>query len=118
MAEECFQFVQDLAWDMAQFLVSRARGGGGSSSQEGALLLDECQIPAQECERLDSNLALALRHLQLPHGWSVLDTKIGAHMGTQLDAPRSIEDHPHISTGLGKSADGPVPQKWQKMTIV
>ncbi|XP_062403322.1 A-kinase anchor protein 13 isoform X2 [Sardina pilchardus] len=101
LAEECFQFVQDLAWDMAQFLVSRAGGGGGGGSQEGALLLDECQIPLQECERLDANLAQALRHLQLPRGWSVLDTKMGAHAeDTQADAPLSIEDHPHISTEM------------------
>ncbi|XP_041965172.1 A-kinase anchor protein 13 isoform X3 [Alosa sapidissima] len=102
LAEECFQFVQDLAWDMAQFLVSRAGGGGSEGSQEGALLLDECQIPLQECEWLDSNLAQALRHLQLPHGWSVLDTKMGAHADdTQVDAPLSIDDRPHVSTGLG-----------------
>ncbi|KAG9352343.1 hypothetical protein JZ751_020756, partial [Albula glossodonta] len=74
VAEERFQFVQDLAFDMAQFLVSTA---GQDDGLEGALLLDECQIPLQECERLDESLALALRHLTLPEGWSVLGTNLG-----------------------------------------
>ncbi|XP_045083081.1 A-kinase anchor protein 13-like isoform X3 [Coregonus clupeaformis] len=74
VAEERFQFVQDLAFDMAQFLVSAA---GQADGLEGALLLDECQIPLQECERLDDSLSLALRHLVLPQGWSVLGTNVG-----------------------------------------
>ncbi|KAG7473231.1 hypothetical protein MATL_G00093500 [Megalops atlanticus] len=66
---EQFRFVQDLAFDMAQFLVSVA---GQADGLEGAMLLDECQIPLQECERLDGSLALALRHLPLPQGWNLL----------------------------------------------
>ncbi|TRY93899.1 hypothetical protein DNTS_013077 [Danionella cerebrum] len=76
MAEERFQFVQDLALDMAQFLVSAA------GRTEGALLLDECQIPLTECERLDETLALALRHLPLPDGWSVLGTHLDVWIQT------------------------------------
>ncbi|XP_045553174.1 A-kinase anchor protein 13 isoform X7 [Salmo salar] len=78
VAEERFQFVQDLAFDMAQFLVSAA---GRADGLEGALLLDECQIPLQECERLDESLSLALRHLALPQGWSILgaNTEPGPH---------------------------------------
>lgn len=45
---------------------------GRDDGLDGALLLDECQIPLQECERLDESLALALRHLALPAGWSLL----------------------------------------------
>uniref|UniRef100_A0A673HZZ9 Uncharacterized protein n=1 Tax=Sinocyclocheilus rhinocerous TaxID=307959 RepID=A0A673HZZ9_9TELE len=67
VAEERFQFVQDLALDMAQLLVNVV------GKNEGALLLDECQIPLKECERLDDTLALALRHLPLPAGWSILE---------------------------------------------
>ncbi|XP_061100499.1 A-kinase anchor protein 13 isoform X2 [Conger conger] len=74
VSEEHFQFVQDLAFDMAQFLVSTA---GQDDGLEGAMMLDECQIPLQECERLDESLALALRHLTLPQGWSVLGTDLG-----------------------------------------
>ncbi|KAJ8247507.1 hypothetical protein GJAV_G00247190 [Gymnothorax javanicus] len=75
VSEECFQFVQDLAFDMAQFLVSTA---GQDDGLEGAMMLDECQIPLQECERLDESLSLALRHLALPPGWSVLGTNLGS----------------------------------------
>ncbi|XP_027869711.1 A-kinase anchor protein 13 isoform X3 [Xiphophorus couchianus] len=72
LAEHRFSFVQDLAFDMAQFLVSTA---GRADGLDGALLLDECQIPVQECERLDESLALALHHLVLPPGWSLLGSK-------------------------------------------
>ncbi|XP_073687693.1 A-kinase anchor protein 13 [Garra rufa] len=85
VAEDHFQFVQDLALDMAQFLVNAA------GKTEGALLLDEYQIPLKECERLDDTLALALRHLPLPAGWSVL--------GTDLDTG--------TCTGLGIAEPGP-----------
>ena len=65
VSEERFQFVQDLALDMAHFLVQSAGRRGGL---EGALLLEEGQAE-EECERLDERLALALRHLPLPAGW-------------------------------------------------
>ncbi|XP_075321668.1 A-kinase anchor protein 13 isoform X4 [Odontesthes bonariensis] len=70
--EQRFSFVQDLAFDMAQFLVSTA---GRADGLDGVLLLDECQIPLQECERLDESLALALNHITLPPGWSLLGSK-------------------------------------------
>ncbi|XP_056613522.1 A-kinase anchor protein 13 isoform X5 [Triplophysa dalaica] len=61
--------MQDLAFDMAQFLVSAV---GRTDVLEEALLLNEHQIPLQECERMDQSLALALRHLTLPPGWNLL----------------------------------------------
>ncbi|XP_051560253.1 A-kinase anchor protein 13-like isoform X2 [Myxocyprinus asiaticus] len=67
-------FVQDLAFDMAQFLVGAV---GQMDMLEEALLLDEHQIPLQECERLDQSLSLALRHLTLPPGWSLLGKNTG-----------------------------------------
>ncbi|TNN70164.1 A-kinase anchor protein 13 [Liparis tanakae] len=73
LAEHPFSFVQDVAFDMAQFLVSTA---GRADGLDGALLLDECQISLQECERLDESLALALQHLALPPGWSLLGNKL------------------------------------------
>ncbi|XP_056268760.1 A-kinase anchor protein 13-like [Pseudoliparis swirei] len=73
LAEHRFSFVQDVAFDMAQFLVSTA---GRADGLDGALLLDECQISLQECERLDESLALALQHLALPPGWSLLGNKL------------------------------------------
>ncbi|XP_041844776.1 A-kinase anchor protein 13 isoform X3 [Melanotaenia boesemani] len=72
LAEHRFRFVQDLAFDMAQFLVSTV---GRVDGLDGVLLLDECQIPLQECERLDESLALALHHIVLPPGWSLLGSK-------------------------------------------
>ncbi|GAA6065722.1 A-kinase anchor protein 13 isoform X3, partial [Tachysurus ichikawai] len=62
-------FVQDLALDMAQFLLGTV---GEVKGTEGALLLNECQIPLQECEKLDQSLALAIKHLRLPPDWSLL----------------------------------------------
>uniref|UniRef100_A0A665W440 Uncharacterized protein n=1 Tax=Echeneis naucrates TaxID=173247 RepID=A0A665W440_ECHNA len=73
LAEQRFSFVQDLAFDMAQFLVSAA---GRADGLGAALLLDKYQIPPQEYERLDESLALALHHLVLPPGWSLLGNRI------------------------------------------
>uniref|UniRef100_A0A671SG50 A-kinase anchor protein 13-like n=1 Tax=Sinocyclocheilus anshuiensis TaxID=1608454 RepID=A0A671SG50_9TELE len=69
LATEHLHFVQDLAFDMAQFLVSAV---GQTNLLEEALLLDEHQIPLQECEKLDQSLSLALKHIMLPPGWSLL----------------------------------------------
>ncbi|XP_041650211.1 A-kinase anchor protein 13 isoform X2 [Cheilinus undulatus] len=85
LAEQRFSFVQDLAFDMAQFLVSTA---GREDGLDGALLLDECQIPLQECERLDESLALALHHLALPPGWSLLGNKLTNN--TDLDPQETL----------------------------
>ncbi|KAK3564177.1 hypothetical protein QTP86_010807 [Hemibagrus guttatus] len=76
VAEERFQFVQDLALDMAHFLISAAAHRDGL---EGALLLTDSHIPVQECERLDETLMLALKHLPLPPGWSVLGPDTNTH---------------------------------------
>ncbi|KAK1891195.1 A-kinase anchor protein 13, partial [Dissostichus eleginoides] len=85
LGEHRFSFVQDLAFDMAQFLVSTA---GRSDGLDGALLLDECQIPLQECERLDESLELALHHLLLPPGWSLLGNKLSN--STDLDPQETL----------------------------
>ncbi|XP_058855225.1 A-kinase anchor protein 13-like isoform X2 [Acipenser ruthenus] len=76
VAEQGFRFVQDVAFDVAQFLVSSA---GCTDALDRARLLEEFQIPAEERERLDDSVALALRHLPLPEGWSVLGPEGGAH---------------------------------------
>ncbi|XP_035508388.1 A-kinase anchor protein 13 isoform X5 [Morone saxatilis] len=93
LAEHRFSFVQDLAFDMAQFLVSTA---GRTDGLDGALLLDECQIPLQECERLDESLALALHHLTLPPGWSLLGRKL-----TNNTDPNPQETLLHFSARRG-----------------
>ncbi|XP_051947996.1 A-kinase anchor protein 13-like isoform X2 [Xyrauchen texanus] len=74
LSSEHLCFVQDLAFDMAQFLVGAV---DRTDMLEEALLLDEHQIPLHECERLDQSLSLALRHLTLPPGWSLLGKNTG-----------------------------------------
>ncbi|XP_033997626.1 A-kinase anchor protein 13 isoform X1 [Trematomus bernacchii] len=64
-SQETFCFVQDLALDMAHFLLD-------SIAPQEALLLDD----EQECERLDKSLALALRHLRTRPG---IHTHSGRH---------------------------------------
>uniref|UniRef100_A0A3P8UID3 DBB domain-containing protein n=1 Tax=Cynoglossus semilaevis TaxID=244447 RepID=A0A3P8UID3_CYNSE len=59
-SQETFTFVQDLALDMAHFLLD-------STDPQEALLLDDEQIPLKVCKRLDQSLALALEHLSLPY---------------------------------------------------
>ncbi|XP_037622082.1 A-kinase anchor protein 13-like isoform X4 [Sebastes umbrosus] len=59
-SQETFCFVQDLALDMAHFLLDNI-------APQEALLLDDEQIPLKECEKMDQNLALALKHLTLLH---------------------------------------------------
>ncbi|KAF3832163.1 hypothetical protein F7725_025828 [Dissostichus mawsoni] len=61
---------------------------GRSDGLDGALLLDECQIPLQECERLDESLELALHHLLLPPGWSLLGNKLSN--STDLDPQETL----------------------------
>ncbi|XP_037396293.1 A-kinase anchor protein 13 isoform X2 [Pygocentrus nattereri] len=101
VAEERFQYVQDLALDMAHFLLSAS---GQRDGLERALLLDECQIPLQECERLDETLALALRHLPLPPGWSVLGTDINTNSHTADLGPQETLLHFAARRGLRRVA--------------
>lgn len=105
LAEHHFTFVQDLAFDMAQFLVSleptpphfqiedrknvfsfvrftnQVSTVGRTDGLDGALLLDECHIPLRECERLDESLALALHHIPLPPGWNLLGNQSSGSVG-------------------------------------
>ncbi|XP_059191879.1 A-kinase anchor protein 13 [Centropristis striata] len=89
-SQETFCFVQDLALDMAHFLLD-------NTAPQEALLLDDQQIPLKECERLDQNLALALKHLTLPHQRTGPDT----HGGTDgHDTGTHKETCPNVSTLL------------------
>lgn len=54
---------------------------GRTDGLDGALLLDECRIPLEECERLDESLALALQHLVLPPEWSLMGRKVTKNTG-------------------------------------
>ncbi|XP_071401894.1 uro-adherence factor A-like, partial [Centroberyx affinis] len=100
-SQESFCFVQDLALDMAHFLLN-------NTTPQDALLLDDQQVPLKECERLDQSLALALKHLTPPcrrtapgapseprththtdahitHTLSETDAHLKAHMDTHTD---------------------------------
>ncbi|XP_039665953.1 A-kinase anchor protein 13 isoform X4 [Perca fluviatilis] len=82
-SRETFCFVQDLALDMAHFLLDNI-------SPQEAFLLDDEQIGLKECERLDQSLALALKYLSLPpqRTGPALDTQTThtpAHSGTDGD---------------------------------
>ncbi|XP_051920231.1 A-kinase anchor protein 13 isoform X2 [Hippocampus zosterae] len=94
LAEHRFTFVQDLAFDMAQFLVSTV---GRTDGLDGALLLDECHIPLLECERLDESLALALHHIPLPPGWNLLGNQSS---GSVDQRPRETLLHFSARRGL------------------
>ncbi|XP_041082425.1 A-kinase anchor protein 13-like isoform X2 [Polyodon spathula] len=76
VAEQGFHFVQDVAFEVAQVLVNSA---GCTDVLDSARLLDEFRIPAEEQERLDDRVTLALQHLPLPEGWSVLGPEGGSH---------------------------------------
>ncbi|KAM8893040.1 uncharacterized protein AB9W97_012741 isoform 4-T4 [Spinachia spinachia] len=88
LSQETFCFIQDLALDMAHFLLD-------SKAPQEALLFDDEQIPLEECERLDQNLALALQHLSLTHhgagpvvegSMTVTDSRGDTEVPTVLDS--------------------------------
>ncbi|XP_070828035.1 A-kinase anchor protein 13-like [Chaetodon trifascialis] len=102
-SQETFCFVQDLALDMAHFLLV-------NTAPQEALLLDDEQIPLKECEKLDQSLALALRHLTLPHQRTAAGTPshTQTHVDTQMaDAHGDAERHnteTHKETRMDVSA--------------
>jgi len=69
---------------------------GRADGLDGALLLDECQIPLQECERLDESLALALHHITLPPGWNLLGSKWTTSTG-ETGIQLTVTIHFHLS---------------------
>ncbi|XP_034541586.1 A-kinase anchor protein 13 [Notolabrus celidotus] len=81
-SQETFCFVQDLALDMAHFLLD-------STDPQEALLLEEQQIPLKECEKLDQSLALALKHLSLPPNRTA---PVEAQTGTSLTETQTHKD--------------------------
>ncbi|XP_056135372.1 uncharacterized protein si:dkey-172h23.2 [Lampris incognitus] len=83
-------------------LYARVSTAGRANGLEGALLLDECHVPLQECERLDESLALALRHLKLPPEWSLLGKKLAN--STEVE-PQETLLHFAARRGLRRVAD-------------
>ncbi|XP_075431346.1 A-kinase anchor protein 13 isoform X6 [Ascaphus truei] len=71
VAEENFEFVQDEAYDSAQFLAANA---GNQQALIFARFLDRSRPPSGDATILDEKITLAFRHLRLPSGWNVLGT--------------------------------------------
>ncbi|XP_071070449.1 A-kinase anchor protein 13 isoform X4 [Dasypus novemcinctus] len=92
VAEEDFQFIQDEAYDAAQFLASSA---GNQQALNFTRFLDRSGPPSGDVNSLDKKVALAFRHLKLPAEWNVLGTEQTLHDG----GPR--ETLMHFAARLG-----------------
>ncbi|XP_053897134.1 A-kinase anchor protein 13 isoform X6 [Malaclemys terrapin pileata] len=71
VAEESFQFIQDEAYDAAQFLATCA---GNQQALNFTRFLDRSRPPSGDVDFLDEKVVLAFRHLKLPAEWNVLGT--------------------------------------------
>ncbi|NXE48874.1 AKP13 protein, partial [Casuarius casuarius] len=94
VAEESFQFVQDEAYDAAQFLATCA---GNQQALNFTRFLDRSRPPAADVELLDEKVALAFRHLKLPAGWNVLG---GADQALNENIPQETLMHFAVRLGL------------------
>uniref|UniRef100_A0A8C5UIH5 A-kinase anchoring protein 13 n=1 Tax=Malurus cyaneus samueli TaxID=2593467 RepID=A0A8C5UIH5_9PASS len=93
VAEESFQFVQDEAYDAAQFLATCA---GNQQALNFTRFLDRSRPPAADVDFLDEKVALAFRHLKLPAEWNVL----GAEQSLSENIPRETLMHFAVRLGL------------------
>ncbi|XP_067874208.1 A-kinase anchor protein 13-like isoform X2 [Heterodontus francisci] len=97
LAEENFQYVQDAAYDMAQFLVSSA---GSQEALNAIRIIDNFRVSSDNVALLDKNLTLEVQHLVLPSMWNVLgpDSKLPASI------PRETLMHFAARLGLSRLA--------------
>ncbi|XP_055479405.1 A-kinase anchor protein 13 isoform X3 [Psammomys obesus] len=93
VAEEDFHFVQDEAYDAAQFLATSA---GNQQALNFTRFLDRSGPPSGDVNSLDERVALAFRHLKLPAEWNVL----GADHSLHDDGPRETLMHFAVRLGL------------------
>ncbi|XP_044789291.2 A-kinase anchor protein 13 isoform X7 [Bubalus bubalis] len=93
VAEEDFQFIQDEAYDAAQFLATSA---GNQQALNFTRFLDRSGPPSSDVNSLDEKVALAFRHLKLPAEWNVLGTDATSHDG----GPRETLMHFAVRLGL------------------
>uniref|UniRef100_A0ACB8E657 Uncharacterized protein n=1 Tax=Sphaerodactylus townsendi TaxID=933632 RepID=A0ACB8E657_9SAUR len=93
VAEGSFQFVQDEAYDAAQFLATCA---GNQLALNFTRFLDRSRPPSGDVDFLDEKVALAFRHLKLPAGWNVL----GADHIRDENVPRETLMHFAVRLGL------------------
>ncbi|XP_063781811.1 A-kinase anchor protein 13 isoform X3 [Pseudophryne corroboree] len=69
VAVDNFEFIQDEAYDSAQFLAANA---GNQQALIFARFLDSSRPSPGDASILDEKITLAFRHLRLPNGWNVL----------------------------------------------
>ncbi|KAM6181416.1 A-kinase anchor protein 13 isoform 2-T2 [Erethizon dorsatum] len=93
VAEEDFHFVQDEAYDAAQFLAASA---GNQQALNFTRFLDHSGPPSGDVNSLDEKVSLAFRHLKLPAEWNVLGTDQTLHDGV----PRETLMHFAVRLGL------------------
>ncbi|XP_021263213.1 A-kinase anchor protein 13 isoform X6 [Numida meleagris] len=93
VAEESFKFIQDEAYDAAQFLATYA---GNQQALNFTRFLDQSRPPAADVDILDEKVALAFRHLKLPAEWNVL----GADQSLNENIPRETLMHFAVRQGL------------------
>ncbi|XP_045864493.1 A-kinase anchor protein 13 isoform X2 [Meles meles] len=93
VAEEDFQFIQDEAYDAAQFLATSA---GNQQALNFTRFLDRSGPPSGDVNSLDEKVALAFRHLKLPAEWNVL----GTDQTLQDGGPRETLMHFAVRLGL------------------
>ncbi|XP_008568239.1 PREDICTED: A-kinase anchor protein 13 [Galeopterus variegatus] len=93
VAEEDFHFIQDEAYDAAQFLAASA---GNQQALNFTRFLDRSGPPSGDVNSLDEKVALAFRHLKLPAEWNVLGTDHTLHDG----GPRETLMHFAVRLGL------------------
>ncbi|KAM5291243.1 A-kinase anchor protein 13 isoform 3-T3 [Glossophaga mutica] len=93
VAEEDFEFIQDEAYDAAQFLATSA---GNQQALNFTRFLDRSGPPSTDVNSLDEKVALAFRHLKLPAEWNVLGTDRTLHDG----GPRETLMHFAVRLGL------------------
>lgn len=93
VAEESFKFIQDEAYDAAQFLATYA---GNQQALNFTRFLDQSRPPAADVDILDEKVALAFRHLKLPSEWNVL----GTDQSLNENIPRETLMHFAVRQGL------------------
>uniref|UniRef100_A0A674K9F1 A-kinase anchoring protein 13 n=1 Tax=Terrapene triunguis TaxID=2587831 RepID=A0A674K9F1_9SAUR len=93
VAEESFQFIQDEAYDAAQFLATCA---GNQQALNFTRFLDRSRPPSGDVDFLDEKVVLAFRHLKLPAEWNVL----GTDQTLNESSPRETLLHFAVRLGL------------------
>ncbi|XP_051062541.1 LOW QUALITY PROTEIN: A-kinase anchor protein 13 [Phodopus roborovskii] len=93
VAEDNFHFVQDEAYDAAQFLATSA---GNQQALNFTRFLARSGPPSGDVNSLDERVALAFRHLKLPEEWNVLGAEHTLHDG----GPRETLMHFAVRLGL------------------